>query len=230
MTPVAVRAIVKARGAPAFECFCLGAGGWGLGARGLGLGAGCFLQIEQRAAGASNGQLANRRPGAARPAPRSPRHRPRASRRGRRPSRAGARGGARKSTLKRKRSSCARVDAAIAAAGVSTVNSRVRKRLTCGAIAIQQIRQRHWRPRRVRSETIGIPLAPERGVGGLHFLAEPFVQRRQAVGLVRSAKVYPGTPRAVVATGIGSISDGTTSLRRASARRHRFGRSTDRRS
>jgi len=41
--------------------------------------------------------------------------------------------------------------------------------------ADEQVRERHRRTRRIRLTTVGVPLAPEDGIGGLDFLAEPFV-------------------------------------------------------
>ena len=41
--------------------------------------------------------------------------------------------------------------------------------------ADEQVRQRQRRPRRIGRAPVGVPLAPEDGIGGLDFLAEPFV-------------------------------------------------------
>ena len=98
-----------------------------------------------------------------------------------------------KSTLKRNRSSCARVARRRSPrrAG-STSNSRVDETADVRRHRDQQVRQRDRRARRVGRGAIGVPLAPQNGVGGLHFLAKPFVQRGESLGIVQIGKRVTG--------------------------------------
>ena len=104
-----------------------------------------------------------------------------------------------KSILKRKRSSCAAVAAAMADAGRSTSNSLAMKRLTCGAIPISRFESASG----VRGASGALRYASQSRQNAGSAAATPSQNRSykefRRSGSCKSANVYPGTPSGVSA-------------------------------
>ena len=97
-----------------------------------------------------------------------------------------------KSTLKRNRSSWTRVMAvSVSALGCDLKEARD-EAAHVPRHRDEQVRQGDRRTRRVGRRAIGVPLVPQRGVGGPDVFAEAFVQRSETLGVVQVRKRVTG--------------------------------------